>query len=124
MRALIVDDSSFTRKYLREHLVRLGVTCVEAQDGREGLELLRHEGKFDLTLSDVNMPRMDGLTFVKSLREEGLGPAMKVMMITTETDESFISRALLYGADEFLMKPFTSQSLKEKLLLMGFAGTA
>ena len=124
MRALIVDDSKFTRKYLREHLVRLGVTCVEAQDGREGLEALRREERFDLTLTDVNMPRMDGLTFVKSLREEGLGPDMKVMMITTETDESFISRALSYGADEFLMKPFTSQSLTEKLLIMGFASAA
>lgn len=124
MKALIVDDSSFTRKYLREQLVRLGVTCVEAQDGREGLEVLRGEAHFDLTLSDVNMPRMDGLTFVKCLREEGLGPEMKVMMITTETDDDFISRALTYGADEFLMKPFTLQSLKEKLLLMGFASAA
>ena len=124
MRALIVDDSSFTRKYLREHLVRLGATCVEAQDGREGLEVLRREERFDLTLSDVNMPGMDGLTFVKCLREEGLGAEMKVMMITTETDDSFISRALSFGADEFLMKPFTSQSLKEKLMLLGFSGAA
>ncbi len=121
MRVLIVDDSSFIRKHLREHLVRLGVTCVEAGDGREGLDVLRREESFDLTLTDVNMPRMDGLAFVKCLREEGLGPDMKVMMITTETDDSFISRALSYGADEFLMKPFTSQSLNEKLLLLGFA---
>ncbi len=124
MRALIVDDSSFTRKYLREHLVRLGVTCVEAQDGREGLEILRREARFNLTLTDVNMPHMDGLTFVKCLREERLGPGMKVMMITTETDDSFIFRALSCGADEFLMKPFTLQSLKEKLLLMGFVSAA
>ena len=124
MRVLIVDDSSFIRKHLREHLGRIGVTCVEAQDGREGLEVLRREEHFDLMLTDVNMPRMDGLTLVKCLREEGLGPEMKVMMITTETDESFISRALSFGADEFLMKPFTSQSLKEKLLLMGFASAA
>ena len=124
MRALIVDDSSFIRKYLRENLVRLGVTCVEAQNGQEGLEMLRRDDCFDLTLTDVNMPQMDGLTFVKCLREERLSPEMKVMMITTETDESFISRALDYGADEFLMKPFTLQSLKEKLLLMGFASAA
>ena len=71
-------------------------------------------------LVDVNMPVMDGMECVKRLRDEELAPAMKVMVVTTEADNSFISQALEYGADEFLMKPFSPQSLREKLLLLGF----
>ena len=58
---------------------------------------------------------------VKALREARLNPEMKVMMVTTEADHSFISTALDNGADEFLMKPFTPESLREKMLLLGFA---
>jgi two-component system chemotaxis response regulator CheY len=75
-------------------------------------------------LCDVNMPGMDGLECVHELRSEGLQPAMKVMMVTTEADHSFIHRAFDYGADEFLMKPFGPQSLREKLVLLGFAVAA
>jgi two-component system chemotaxis response regulator CheY len=72
-------------------------------------------------LIDVNMPQMNGLECVKALREAGLHPPMKVMMVTTEADNSFICRALEYGADEFLMKPFTPESLSEKLAMLGLA---
>ena len=123
MRALIVDDSNFIRAYTRQQMEHLGWECEEASDGGEALGLLR-EGKgsgvgFDVMLVDVNMPVMDGLECVRHLREERLAPEMKVMMVTTEADNSFIRRALEYGADEFLMKPFSPQSLREKLLLLG-----
>jgi two-component system chemotaxis response regulator CheY len=75
-------------------------------------------------LLDVNMPVMNGLECVKALREARLGPEMKVMMVTTEADHSFIVEALDNGADEFLMKPFTPESLKEKMALLGFASAA
>lgn len=120
MRALIVDDSSFIREYLRQHLRRLGVECGEAENGSEALRVLRCGEVFDLMLVDVNMPVMNGLECVRWVREEGLEPQMKVMMVTTEADDTFINQALEYGADEFLMKPFTPQSLREKLLLLGF----
>ena len=71
-------------------------------------------------LVDVNMPVMDGLECVRNLRIQGLAPHAKVMMVTTEADHSFIEQALGYGADEFLMKPFTAKSMREKLLLLGF----
>ena len=119
MRTLIVDDSNFIREFLRQHLIDMGGVCSQASNGQEALDMLRAEGAFDLMLVDVNMPVMDGLQCVKALREAGLGPAMKVMMVTTEADHSFIREALEYGADEFLMKPFTPQSLREKLVLMG-----
>ena len=120
MRTLIVDDSNFVREYLRQNLERLGVGCDEAENGSEALKVLHAGASFDLMLVDVNMPVMNGLECVRRLREEGLEPKMKVMMVTTEADNSFILQALDYGADEFLMKPFTPQSLREKLLLMGF----
>jgi two-component system, chemotaxis family, chemotaxis protein CheY len=121
MRALIVDDSRFIRQHLRQLLERIGMSCDEATDGSEALKLLRGPAEFDFMLLDVNMPRMNGLECVKALRDAGLHPPMKVMMVTTEADNSFICRALEYGADEFLMKPFTPESLREKLMLLGLA---
>ena len=124
MRALIVDDSSFIREYLKHLLDRMGVACEEAVNGSEALTVLAARQEFDLMLLDVNMPVMNGLECVKALREAKLGPAMKVMMVTTEADHTFITSALDNGADEFLMKPFTPESLREKMLLLGFAAAA
>jgi two-component system chemotaxis response regulator CheY len=121
MRALIVDDSSFIREYLHHLLDRMGVACEEAVNGSDALTVLAAEDEFDLMLLDVNMPVMNGLDCVKALREAKLGPEMKVMMVTTEADHTFITTALDNGADEFLMKPFTPESLREKMLLLGFA---
>jgi two-component system chemotaxis response regulator CheY len=97
----------------------MDVVCEEAKDGSDALAVLASEESFDLMLLDVNMPVMNGLECVKRLREARLGPAMKVMMVTTEADHSFITTALDNGADEFLMKPFTPESLREKMLLLG-----
>ena len=122
MRALIVDDSSFIRAYLRQHLEQMGWSCDEAEDGSSAVGILRGSsaGLYDLMLVDLNMPVMNGLECVKQVRDEGLLPGMKTMMVTTEADSSFISQALENGAEEFLMKPFTPQSLGEKLMLLGF----
>jgi len=128
MRALIVDDSNFIRDYVRQQMEQFGWHCAEAGDGSEALVVLRGladdprgEGQgFDVMLVDVNMPVMNGLECVRQLRDQRLSPAMKVMTVTTEADNRFIRQALDYGADEFLMKPFSPQSLREKLTLMGF----
>jgi two-component system, chemotaxis family, chemotaxis protein CheY len=119
MRVLIVDDSSFIREYVRQLLQRMGVECKEANNGKEALEAVRVEGGFDLMLLDLNMPVMNGLECVRTLRANKLSPATKVMMVTTEGDCSFMCRALEYGADEFLMKPFTPESLREKMSMLG-----
>jgi two-component system chemotaxis response regulator CheY len=121
MRVLIVDDSRFIRQHLRQVLEGMGMSCEEAQNGQEAIEVLRGAPCFDFMLVDVNMPGMDGLECVRQLREADLHPRMKVMMVTTEADNSFIRQALEYGADEFLMKPFTPASLREKLLMLGLA---
>jgi two-component system chemotaxis response regulator CheY len=121
MKALIVDDSTFIREYLRKLLSHMGIVCAEAVDGSDALAVLESQGDFDLMLLDLNMPVMNGLECVKALRQARLHPEMKVMMVTTEADNHFIAKALDNGADEFLMKPFTPESLREKMMLLGFA---
>ena len=124
MRALIVDDSSFIREYSRRILQRMGVTCEEARDGQQALVALSGTEHFDLMLLDLNMPVMNGLECVRTLRETGLCPHTKVMMVTTDGNPSVIHRALEYGADEFLMKPFTPEGLREKMSILGLAAVA
>jgi two-component system chemotaxis response regulator CheY len=120
MNALIVDDSAFIRRYLKQLLSASGNTCDEAVHGREAIDKLEAGELFDLMLLDVNMPVMDGLACVKAISGSGLKASMKIMMVTTEADNSCIITALDDGADEFLMKPFTPESLREKLLMLGF----
>lgn len=119
MRALIVDDSKFIREHLKQMLDRLDVVCEQAMDGQDALSVLKHRGPFDLMFCDVNMPVMNGLDCVRSVRESGMHAAMLVMIVTTEMDDVFIERALDCGADEFLMKPFTVEGLREKMMLLG-----
>lgn len=121
MKALIVDDSTFIREYLRKLLTHMGIVCAEAVDGSDALAVLASQQNFDLMLLDLNMPVMNGLECVKAIRNARLYPEMKVMMVTTEADNHFIAKALDNGADEFLMKPFTAKSLREKMMLLGFA---
>ena len=120
MRVLIVDDSSFIREFTRQQLEWLGAVCAEAVDGRDALDTLERDDAFDLMLVDLNMPRLNGLDCIRGVREAGLGGKMKVMMVTTEADYTIIEQALEFGADEFLMKPFTPQGLREKLMMVGF----
>ena len=118
MRALIVDDSRFLRKTLRGMLEEWGIECAEAADGLEGMEMLRAGETFDVAFVDWNMPVMNGLAMLKHLRE-GKYSGMKVMVVTTEGEAENIVRALAEGADEYLMKPFDSEALREKLALLG-----
>jgi two-component system chemotaxis response regulator CheY len=120
MRALIVDDSRFVRDFLRGLLEERGVECVEAVDGKAGLDRLHEDASFDLALVDWNMPVMDGFEMLRHLRAEG-HREMKVMMVTTEAENEFITRALDAGADEYLMKPFDGEALGEKLAILGLA---
>jgi len=118
MRALIVDDSRFVRDFLRGLLEERGIECEEASDGCVALERLHTGNEFDLALVDWNMPNMNGLDMLKKMRSEGYTD-VKVMMVTTEAENDFITRALDAGADEYLMKPFDDQALGEKLVILG-----
>lgn len=118
MRALIVDDSRFVRTFVRGLLEAQGFQCEEAGDGKAALDLLHHQGAFDLALVDWNMPVMDGLEMLTHLRAEGF-EGLRVMMVTTEAENDFIIRALDAGADEYLMKPFDQDAMAEKLAMLG-----
>lgn len=120
MRALIVDDSRFVRGFLRGLLEEKGIVCAEAGDGLAGLAALRSCESFDLALIDWNMPVMNGFDMLTSLRAEGFSK-IKVMMVTTEAENIFITRALDSGADEYLMKPFDEEALNDKLIMLGLA---
>jgi two-component system chemotaxis response regulator CheY len=119
IRALIVDDSRFVRDYLRGLLEEMEIECEEAADGRAGLSQLHESEPFDLALVDWNMPVMDGLDMLKTMRAEGYSD-VKVMMVTTEAEDDFIIRSLEAGADEYLMKPFDNEALMQKLAMLGF----
>ncbi|HJZ19310.1 MAG TPA: response regulator [Bradyrhizobium sp.] len=118
MRALIVDDSRFVRGFVRGLLEEKGIECEEAADGQAALDLMHGEKIFDIALVDWNMPVMDGFEMLKRLRAEGFD-SIKVMMVTTEAENDFIVRALNAGADEYLMKPFDSEAMTEKLAMLG-----
>lgn len=120
MRALIVDDSRFVRDYVRGLLEEKGIECEEAADGRAGLERLESSPAFDLALVDWNMPVMNGVEMLCHLRQAGFHD-LKVLMVTTEAENDFILRALESGADEYLMKPFDDEALREKLAMLGLA---
>ncbi len=103
---------------MRGLLEERGIACDEAADGKAGLAQLHSGNVFDFALIDWNMPVMNGLEMLTSLRAEGFRD-LKVMMVTTEAENDFIVRALDSGADEYLMKPFDEQALAEKLDMLG-----
>jgi two-component system chemotaxis response regulator CheY len=119
MRALVIDDSRTTRMILGRLLRNLGFEVEEAGDGREGLKRVNESARFDLALVDWNMPIMNGLELVQAVRADAEHDALKLMMVTTETEMSQMILALEAGANEYVMKPFTEQMIAEKLQLMG-----
>ncbi len=118
IRALIVDDSSVMRKIVERSLRQAGLDELvvrEAGNGVEGLEILRAE-RFDLVLTDINMPSMDGLEFVRQIQERKLAPGVPVIMITTESSEEHVKKAIQAGARGYIRKPFTAEQVKERVL--------
>jgi two-component system chemotaxis response regulator CheY len=112
---LIVDDSSTMRKIISRSLRQAGLPIddiYEAGDGIEGLNALSGN-KVDLILSDINMPNMDGLEFIKAVRANG--NTVPIVMITTEGGEDIIKEAVSSGASASIKKPFTPDQLNEKL---------
>jgi len=113
---LIVDDSSTMRKIISRSLRQAGLVVdevIEAADGIEGLNAMASGKKIDLILSDINMPNMDGLEFVKALHAKG--NKVPIVMVTTEGGEAVIEEALNSGASNSIKKPFTPEQLMEKL---------
>lgn len=118
VRALIVDDSSVMRKIVERSLRQAGLDALvvrEAGSGMEGLEVLRAE-HVDLILTDINMPAMDGLEFVRQIKAQNLAPGAPIVMITTESSEEHVRQAIQAGARGYIRKPFTPEQVKERVL--------
>jgi two-component system chemotaxis response regulator CheY len=112
---LIVDDSSTMRKLVTRALRQAEFVLdeiIEAGDGIEALAAL-NGNKIDLILSDINMPNMDGIEFVKSARS--MGCKVPIVMITTEGGADVVHNVIACGANDCIRKPFTSEQLKVKL---------
>ena len=117
IRTLIVDDSSVMRKIVERALRQAGLDTLvvhEAGSGAEGLEVLKGQA-VDIILSDINMPVMDGLEFLRQLKLQNLAVGVPVIMITTESSEEHVKQAILAGAGGYIRKPFTAEQIKEKL---------
>jgi two-component system chemotaxis response regulator CheY len=118
VRALIVDDSAVMRKIVERSLRQAGLdplAVLEAGNGVEGLDQLKSQ-QVDLILSDINMPLMDGLEFLRQLRAQKLASGVPVVMITTESSEEHVKEAILAGAQGYIRKPFTAEQVKERVL--------
>jgi two-component system chemotaxis response regulator CheY len=118
IKALIVDDSSVMRKIIERSLRQAGIELSEVFEAANGVEALAALGrtKVDLILSDINMPIMDGLEFVRQLQGVAEAKNIPVVMITTEGSESNVMQDLSLGAKGYIRKPFTSDQVKEYVL--------
>lgn len=114
MRFLVVDDSATMRRIIVNSLQRIGHSdCVEAGDGREALD--RFDASIGFVITDWNMPNMSGIDFARSLRATAAGKTIPVLMVTTRSVREDIVAAVEAGVNNYIVKPFTPQVLKEKI---------
>jgi two-component system chemotaxis response regulator CheY len=112
-RVLVADDSSTMRKIIIRSLQAVGVgTTTEAQDGAEAVSLFK-PGEFDLVLTDWNMPGKTGLEVVQEIRAQDA--KVPIIMVTTEAEKGRVMQAIQAGVSDYLVKPFTADTLREKL---------
>ena len=117
MDVLIVDDSAAIRKILMRVLAQTDLSIgdvFEAGDGVEALKMLEAK-KVGLVLSDINMPNMDGIQFLTSVRSRPEWSSIPVIMITTEGSQAKVLEAVQLGAQGYVRKPFTAEQIKEKI---------
>jgi two-component system chemotaxis response regulator CheY len=115
MRVLVVDDSSTMRRIIANALKKAGCDdIVEAGNGAEGLQQLS-ASKVDLVVTDWNMPVMNGLEFVRELRTMADNASVPVLMVTTNAEGADVSGAKEAGVNDYVVKPFTADTLTEKI---------
>jgi two-component system chemotaxis response regulator CheY len=123
LKLLVVDDSSTMRRIIKNTLARLGYKDVlEGEDGEQGWATLDANPDIDMLITDWNMPNMNGLELVKKVRADDRFKDLPIIMVTTEGGKAEVITALKAGVNNYIVKPFTPQVLKEKLgAVMGVA---
>ncbi len=115
MRILVVDDFATMRRIVKNILKQLGYTnFVEAQDGREALKILKSQS-IDFIVSDWNMPNMTGLELLKAVRADDEIKDIPFLMVTAEALKENIVEAVKAGVSNYIVKPFTAETLKGKI---------
>ena len=116
MKVLVVDDSSTMRRIIVNTLARLGYKdVVQAADGVEAWDAMQANPDIGVVITDWNMPNMNGLELVKKIRAEEKYVDIPIIMVTTEGGKAEVITALKAGVNNYIVKPFTPQVLKEKL---------
>ena len=119
---LVVDDSHTMRKFIIKAIKASGVDCgiiIEAQNGREALKKLE-EHWIDIILTDINMPEMNGIEFIRKIRESEVHKKLPIVVITTERAISIMKEVEGLGIEEYVKKPFTPEEIRKTLTsLMG-----
>lgn len=116
MKLLVVDDSSTMRRIIKNTLSRLGYEDVlEGEDGLQGWTVLNDNLDIGMLITDWNMPEMNGLELVKKVRGDARFADLPIIMVTTEGGKAEVITALKAGVNNYIVKPFTPQVLKEKL---------
>lgn len=115
MKVLVVDDFATMRRIIKNVLKQIGFTHIlEADDGATAIEVLK-ENEVDLIISDWNMPRMNGLDLLKTVRNKESTKAIPFVMVTAEAQKDNVLQAVQSGVDNYIVKPFTADAVKEKL---------
>lgn len=115
IRVLVVDDQMTMRALVRSALQQMGITDVgDAVDGEDGLKQLALR-PVELVISDYNMPKVDGLEFLKAIRSQERTRKSAFIMLTGRSDKELVQRAVQYGVNNYLAKPFTTAELKKKI---------
>jgi len=119
-KVLIVDDAKVVRMALKGIMRKIGWKATEAENGKIAMETMQEDPSFSLILLDWNMPEMNGydfLTWLRSVPEHSENP--RVIMVTTESSMPSMLQALAAGADEYIMKPFDADMIRDKMLQIG-----
>jgi two-component system chemotaxis response regulator CheY len=119
-KALVIDDSRAVRAVLSKTMSQFGFEVVLAGNGKEAMEMLAANApSIRLALVDWNMPVLSGIEFVRQVRACPEWNSIRLMMVTTETEMEQVISALEAGADEYIIKPFTTEAIEDKLRLLG-----
>ena len=114
MKALVVDDSVVIRRLVCEVLEQEGFACQESDNGLEAVRFGLREA-FDLVVTDINMPGLDGLKVIQRIRTSANGRRVPIVVLSSRRDEGAVLRALELGVQGFVLKPVSPQALQERV---------